>query len=90
MMKTVLFSVLFVLLSGLPGYAQTRLPGDWSWPGELRNHLETFHGLPTNGMSDRQIVELHNQAHEATMATPMRTCKPPVYRSRVLFPRFRR
>lgn len=91
MKKTyIIYAILFVLVSSVPGYSQTRLPGDWSWPGDLRTHLETFHGLPTKGISDRAAVELHNQAHEATMATAMRACKPPVSRSRVSFFRIRR
>lgn len=85
MTKTAIFSILSVLAFSVPGYAQTRIPGDWTWPGDLRAHLESFHGLPVKGLTDREAINLHNQAHEATMATPMRACKPPVYRSRVSF-----
>lgn len=90
-MKTVTISLVLFLATGLSGYSQTRLPGDWTWPGDLREHLESFHGLPVNGLTDREAINLHNQAHEATMATPMRSCKPPVIRNtRVSFFRFRR
>jgi hypothetical protein len=84
-MKTAIFTLLSVLAFSVPGYSQTRLPGDWTWHGDLRTHLESFHGLPVNGLSDREAINLHNQAYQTTMATPMRACKPPVTRSRVTF-----
>lgn len=38
--------------------------GHWTYPGTISNHLEGAHGVPTNGMTREQKLELHDALHE--------------------------
>lgn len=40
-----------------------RYPGDYSWPGNLSDHLHSTHGMDTKGMTFQQMRDAHNQAH---------------------------
>lgn len=42
----------------------TASAGHWSYPGTITNHLEGAHGVPTNGMTREQKLELHDALHE--------------------------
>lgn len=35
----------------------------WTWPGNLRRHLETVHGVSTAGLSDSQLRTVHDNLH---------------------------
>lgn len=43
--------------------------GHWSYPGTITNHLQGAHGVPTNGMSRAQMLDLHDALHEGTAPT---------------------
>ena len=36
----------------------------WTYPGTITNHLQGAHGVPTNGMSRQQMLDLHDSLHE--------------------------
>ena len=38
---------------------------EWTWPGEINNHLRNHHHINTNGMSFQQMKHLHNVLHES-------------------------
>lgn len=42
----------------------TASAGHWTYPGTITNHLEGAHGVPTNGMTREQKLELHDALHE--------------------------
>lgn len=37
----------------------------WTWPGNLRQHLESTHGVNTAGLSDSQLRTVHDNLHNA-------------------------
>lgn len=47
----------------------TASAGHWTYPGTISNHLEGAHGVPTNGMSRKQMLDLHDALHEGTAPT---------------------
>lgn len=38
----------------------------WTWPGNLSQHLQGTHGINTSGMSQDQMEQTHDNAHEST------------------------
>lgn len=47
----------------------TATAGHWTYPGTITNHLEGAHGVPTNGMTREQKLELHDALHEGRSPT---------------------
>lgn len=37
--------------------------GSWTWPGDLSSHLSGFHGVSVAGLSQSQMIQIHNQIH---------------------------
>jgi thiol-disulfide isomerase/thioredoxin len=35
----------------------------WTWPGNLRSHLASAHGINTNGLSDSELRTIHDNLH---------------------------
>ena len=35
----------------------------WTWPGNLRSHLESEHGIDTSGLSDSELRTVHDNLH---------------------------
>lgn len=46
------------------GSSQVSSAGHWTYPGTITNHLQGAHGVPTNGMSREQMLDLHDALHE--------------------------
>ena len=42
------------------------LRGHWSYSGTISNHLRNEHGMITDGMTQEQMLQLHNAIHEGT------------------------
>lgn len=38
----------------------------WTWPGDLRKHLQSTHNVDTSGLSTNQLEMLHDGLHENT------------------------
>lgn len=49
-------------------------PTQWTYPGEIRQHLESGHGVDASGMTQEQAEalhdELHNEASGRAVASP--------------------
>lgn len=69
----------------------SREPGpNWTWPGDLRQHLESTHGQSTAGLSESELRDLHDNLHNRERygsygysrpaARPMRSYAAPMYR----------
>lgn len=35
----------------------------WTWPGNLRSHLESTHGIDTDGLSHSELQDIHDNLH---------------------------
>lgn len=52
---------------------QSRIPQyngrirQWTYPGDIGNHLRNHHHINTNGMSFEQMKYLHNILHESAL-----------------------
>ena len=60
-MRGLIFSAAILLTSF--AYAGNP-PGHWSFPGDIRSHLQQGHGIPTAGMSYEQMLNMHDHLHE--------------------------
>jgi len=38
--------------------------GSWSWPGNLASHLSGFHGVNVAGLSQSQMIQIHDSIHD--------------------------
>jgi hypothetical protein len=47
------------------GLCSTAKAQSWTYPGDLRTHLEQGHGVSTAGMSRFELLNLHDSLHEA-------------------------
>lgn len=56
----------------------TASAGHWTYPGTISNHLEGAHGVPTNGMSREQMLDLHDALHEGTAPSMKQALPAPV------------
>lgn len=45
------------------------VPGHWTYPGTISNHLESDHGVATSGMSRQEQLNLHDALHEGRPVT---------------------
>lgn len=48
-----------------PLYYSSRWGSSWTWPGDLRQHLRSEHGINTDNMSDAQCVAMHDRSHNS-------------------------
>jgi hypothetical protein len=55
------FAVL-VLMAGLCGSAGAQ---SWTYPGDLRTHLEQGHGVSTAGLGRFELLNLHDSLHQS-------------------------
>lgn len=42
---------------------------EWTWPGDIYQHLAGTHGVSGTGLSHREAVVLHNRLHNASATT---------------------
>lgn len=47
------------------------LPGHWTYPGTISNHLERDHGVSTSGLTRQEQLNLHDSIHEGTTGLPI-------------------
>lgn len=40
----------------------------WTWPGRLDDHLASSHGVDAQGMSQREMEDLHDSLHEGRVS----------------------
>ena len=38
--------------------------GSWTWPGNLASHLSGFHGVNVAGLSQSQMIQIHDSIHD--------------------------
>jgi hypothetical protein len=41
----------------------------WTYPGELSDHLQQTHGVSTSGLSHSQMLNLHDSIHEVYLVS---------------------
>lgn len=63
---------------GCPDSQAVSSAGHWTYPGTITNHLQGAHGVPTNGMSREQMLDLHDALHEGR-APAMKQVAPAAY-----------
>lgn len=55
----------------------------WTYPGEVRSHLASEHGVNASGMTTAQAEALHDSLHNAKTSTPVvryvQTVNRPIY-----------
>lgn len=57
--------VVIALVLCLFGFCSNAKAQSWTYPGDLRTHLEQGHGVSTAGLSRIELLKLHDSLHEA-------------------------
>lgn len=58
--------------------------GHWSFPGDIKTHLQQGHGQQTAGLTYEQMLNLHDQLHTTGRTySSQRKVSRPVYRFRL-------
>lgn len=62
--------------SGASIYSTDTKPGHWTFPGDIASHLRTTHGKNVNGMTQEQMLNMHDALHEgeAKPVVQLQTC----------------
>lgn len=75
---------LFLIIMFAPAVLAGNPRGHWSFPGDIRTHLQQGHGQQTAGLSYEQMLNLHDQLHTSGRTfSSQRKVSRPVYRFRL-------
>ena len=65
--------ILFVALLFVSPSTASAHKAHWTYPGTIEHHLRADHGIDTRGMSQSQMLYLHDSLHESATHRPVQT-----------------